>query len=599
VSPINRVILALVVILVGTSSIGWNAIKSFSDLLNKNHWPAAIERDLRNSKNPVTHGLSQRLIPLDTSFKLAIGIEFLPRQKARATEIWMSLHPRPQTEIVGGLWIISLIGLFILIFKPKPRAQIYKDKWATPNDLKSLIATIDASKATHALKLAHVVGEKYVHTLRTKETPNAIFVGQPGCGKSVGLVLNLMYWQDSAVVVDIKAAELWKLTARAKQEQGHRILVLDPSGVGDQFDPFSALGTSDEALATMANVMLNPTQDGESVFGERGQNFLIAAMQTAIHQGAPVLPFLKHATNLGLKGCIKFVLEQAENQTVITNRITRFLGRDWEETDDRILENKFLQSSYETFTARLEPLLYDGVAKMLSGSTFTAQDLRQKPCVLYLRFPQRISAGTTKSFELVMFALTQMLSIPPKSGERRVLMAVDEAGAIAIPKLSESINQLRSAQVPFWLYLQNLGQLETRYGRTQAKEILGACRAKTFWATDDQDTADWISNRAGHTEVEVQQRTAGKNERQQDVPRTYVKRELITSSEVAQLDDQVVIFYEKFSIKVKPVSFLTHFGDRWTPTELKPCAPTKPVTWKPRASNSKPPGYSSPDDTNS
>ena len=169
----------------------------------------------------------------------------------------------------------------VQVAKPKP---LYTAAWATLSQLSSLIVRVTNAfhaPIRHALLLATLEG-KLLGIKPTRARPelgHMLICGPTRSGKSQHLMCNLLNWSGSAVIIDIKGE-------MHRQTSGHRnrftdVVVLDPSGWGQRYDPFADIGSTAEALQTAAEVALQISRDTEPVFAQRGSNAVIAARRAA------------------------------------------------------------------------------------------------------------------------------------------------------------------------------------------------------------------------------------------------------------------------------------------------------------------------------
>jgi type IV secretion system protein VirD4 len=87
-----------------------------------------------------------------------------------------------------------------------------------------------------------------------------------------------------------------------------------------------------------------------------------------------------------------------------------FLGRRPEETTAETFSgDRFLSSTWSTMTARLQPMLSDGILRMTGESDFEAADLVRRPSTLYLIFREGELNYTRKIFQVVMLSLVRGL----------------------------------------------------------------------------------------------------------------------------------------------------------------------------------------------
>lgn len=474
---------------------------------------------------------------------------------------WQNFNSLYLYSIALGLMLITFVSRK---FKPPP---LYTADWATAQNVSDMRLTI--SESFHApircaLLLAvlsrRLIGIK-VSNIRL-EIGHVLICGPTRVGKSQQLICNLINWSGSVVVVDIKG-ELHRLTS------GHRsrfsnVVVLDPSGFGQRYDPFVDIGDSAEALQTAAEVVLQTEQDREPVFAQRGANAVIAARRAAHLLGRPTLPYLYEVTRWGLWHFIKTLRKIDDEQ--VSASLVRFVGRDVRAiTESDIAEDRFLNSSWSTMTSKMTPLLTEGILKMTSGFDFCAKQLLEKPTTLYLRFSEAELDSSKHILRLTVLALiTAILRYKDKNPNKEtipVLLGLDEAGRVHIPRLDDLVSTVAGRGVSALVYIQDLSQFEATYGGAKAKTIRSNCDTQLFYPPKDLETARYISSSCGAQSRKVQ--SFSKEPGMFETKRyTYseAKRELITPDEVRQLGRESVILFvgDKPPIKAKRLTWLKH-----------------------------------------
>ncbi|MFW1993316.1 TraM recognition domain-containing protein, partial [Acinetobacter nosocomialis] len=82
-----------------------------------------------------------------------------------------------------------------------------------------------------------------------------------------------------------------------------------------------------------------------------------------------------------------------------------------------------------------------------------------------------------------------------------VFVALDEIiNCAPIPKFNDTLNTMRSAKMPTFLYLQALEGLNRVYGAGADRLFMGACDFKAVDKIGDPETAKVFSNLIGVTE---------------------------------------------------------------------------------------------------
>ncbi len=200
------------------------------------------------------------------------------------------------------LWILRLQLVL-------PEQSPYIARWATSRDVKPLrLRRGDAGRAL-------VLGLWWPRWRRGQllavqptdhapEPGHVLVCGPTRCGKGLHATTQLLSWEGSAVVSDIKG-ELFELTAGYRQQEfGSRIIVLDPSGMGHHYDPVVDLLDLPNGLQNAADLLMQPAQDKDPAFAQRGANGFQAAALAARRLGIPIWTFIRDAIAKGPEGFI-------------------------------------------------------------------------------------------------------------------------------------------------------------------------------------------------------------------------------------------------------------------------------------------------------
>ena len=375
-----------------------------------------------------------------------------------------------------------------------------------------------------------------------REMGHFLFCGPTRSGKGLNLIANLMAWGGSAVALDVKG-ELYRTTAGIRADlpgTENRILVLDPAGRGDRYDPFTELSYSPEATRRAVDLILETDKARDPVFARRAGSALYAALVAARLEGAPTLAYVREATAEGPRAFVER-LAALENPEV-RRALVDFLGDRPEDMQPEDYRNdRFLASAWGTLTAQLSGVLSDGILKMTGGSDFTAADLVERPTTLYLMFSESDLDYTKRMFEVVMLALITGLirrgDLDPEGGSVPMLLALDEAGRTPIPRLDDMVSTIAGRGMSAMIYIQDLGQLDASYGKDRAQTIRGGCHTQVYYRPQDHATASHVSRVAGQTTVEDRR----KNTKDGGESVGQKARELVTADEVRQMPHENVI----------------------------------------------------------
>jgi hypothetical protein len=216
-------------------------------------------------------------------------------------------------------------------------------------------------------------------TEKRRELGNIIKLATTRCGKSSAELCQIVDWEGSEIIFDIKR-EIYPKVAGYLATKG-RVVNIDLSrGIGDQHDPLQG-HTTQRQLFELAKHLVHDPHDKDTVFSERGAKMLTQLFLAARILGERPLPYVASLINLGIND-IASILDDVSPDLAQTFLGTRYKpGKDYE-------KNEFRVDSWETVSARLYPFMTPDIARCFAGSDFTAADLylADKPVFVFISF---------------------------------------------------------------------------------------------------------------------------------------------------------------------------------------------------------------------
>jgi type IV secretion system protein VirD4 len=383
-----------------------------------------------------------------------------------------------------------------------------------------------------------------------QELGNLLICAPPRSGKTLLAVSQLLTWQHSAIVNDIKG-ELYQQTAGYRSTLGN-VYVIDPvAGVGHRYDPFAGR-ESERQLYALAKHLLFDAADREPIFIQRCEKMLTQMFRAARVENKQagtekyrLLPYVGQLINTrGLKGTAEHL------QRLSPELATKFLAS--ELADANFTDDRFLTSCWGTLDARLWPLLTDDVIRCFDGSDFTAGELMtgKRPSTVYLRLSESELHALSPLVRLLFGSLIDGLvstfdtQQPQGKGCRPVLILADEAGRTAIPMLSDAASTVVGRRIYLWIAVQSLSQLTAAYGRDRGQVLRDTVDQSLYFRPNDAQTAEYLERRLGRrsdyarsqTLREGQEASEGRSE--QGVP-------LLPSQDIAMLADTELLAFHR------------------------------------------------------
>jgi type IV secretion system protein VirD4 len=385
-------------------------------------------------------------------------------------------------------------------------------------------------------------------TLERRELGNILVDAPTRGGKGLLAIAQILTWPHSSVILDIKG-ELYEATAEYLRKQGHKIRVIDPTGVGNQYDPLYGKYTERELYA-VAKYLLYEAGERDPIFIERGikmvtQLFLAAREENrqAGFDNYRLLPYAGQLMDLPINQIA------AHLQAVSPVLATKFLGSAYNPHKDYD-EKKFLMSCWESVTSRLYPILSDELLRCFDGSDFTGADIltSKYPYTLYLRLPEAELLALAPVIRLLFQSLINACTTtydtrPGRTAEEKgcypVLFLIDEAGRAKIPQLYEYATTVVGRQMSLWVAIQSISQLTAIYGQANAETLLDNMDTQIFYR-QTKATAEYLEQELGkkseyshsHSTREGGHDIQGLSE--QAVP-------LLSATEIKQMEDWEVI----------------------------------------------------------
>jgi type IV secretion system protein VirD4 len=375
-------------------------------------------------------------------------------------------------------------------------------------------------------------------TKTRREIGNTLIVGPTRSGKGLLATSQLLSWEHSAIVNDIKG-ELFMQTAGYRSRLGH-VFVIDPTGVGHSYDPLMGKKTEDAFLSAAKHLLYQP-DESDKVFTQRAIGMLARLFTAAKIENASPFPYVRTLIRSSLR-------KSAERLNRVDPHLaTRFLYADYKDAN---FENKFLVSSWETLTAWLEPLLTETIIRSLTHSDFNAEQIMRgdRPVTLYLRWKEQDLLALTPLVRLIWGSLLNELITTyddnQGSGCRPVLMLIDEAGRTAIPALADHATTVVGRGIYLWVAVQSLSQLEAVYGKARAQVLKDNMETHLYYPPNDIVTAKHIAEWLGDTSAYAHSSTLKEGEEtsegltERGVP-------LLTPQEISQLSEEEIICFHR------------------------------------------------------
>jgi hypothetical protein len=413
----------------------------------------------------------------------------------------------------SDFFILSLIAatLFFLVFFSGAQFIDQKnieyerktiEKKQTADGLGTLLNAVELTQEEGTPLISYILNDQLKEptweALRVSNEDRAIIAGVPGSGKTTYLILQLVDWMRSGqsfVATDIKP-EIWAILKYNNifEKFGYKDWVFNPTDINaDHYNLFSEVHDSAE-FNEVLNIIIPDTDSADAkVFNNNARRLLKAVL---IELGAQAsLPNAQRFINsMDDNAELLKTLRQSDNETVsnIANEITRTAKGD----------NLF--ASIMTAVSKAFDFLDDErIRKSISDNAegFYLKDVLMQPKqAVFLQFDQQYKSSTATLFGATVAHIMRILQANQERGA--VFLALDEIiNCAPIPKFTDLLNTIRSANMPTFLYLQSLEGLNRVYGPNADKLFLGSSDYKAVFRIGDISAAEEFIKLIGNTDA--------------------------------------------------------------------------------------------------
>src|SRR5438552_5489260 len=392
----------------------------------------------------------------------------------------LNLDLKWMTFVLLGAFFVALVGVFESISLAYPYYSLNQRlthgsaRWATVSELKAKGLAHQAGKplpygAVRVGRLSSALNPRpcdLILGLKQLLTHTGIF-GPSGSGKSSSFYMNILRdWSQygSALVMDIKG-ELYAHTARY-YDHVYRLDLENPAQ-SDLWNPLPLCLGNGELAHSLASIVVGYEPENMKVndsthYWISGETALMKALCLHLPTIAvnPTLPMIKEYLSLN---DLKKLGEDMRNSDDREARIEwgNFTKVDAEKTQGGVITG---------LNNKLAPLRSPNAMRILKSATpeelardareINLTDLRKPGTAIYIVMNETQASDYHILLELLFGLAAIEMQASTKKGSTPVLMALDEAGNVAPPKLNDKLKIGRFRNTPYLLGFQDVPQIK-------------------------------------------------------------------------------------------------------------------------------------------
>ena len=149
------------------------------------------------------------------------------------------------------------------------------------------------------------------------------------------------------------------------------------------------------------------------------------------------------------------------------------------------------------------------IAAAVSRSDFNLANMKAELMTVYLVLPANKIGPNARFVRAFIGSVIAAITSSTTQPMHRVAFLLDEFGQLGYMKqIEDAVSLMRGYGLAFWVFIQDLSQLNGVYPKWQT---FLANSAKTFYGTDDFDTAKYVSDSLGQATIEYETQNEGRS----------------------------------------------------------------------------------------
>lgn len=395
--------------------------------------------------------------------------------------------------------------------------------------------------------------------------PHALIVAPTGRGKTTGFVIpNLLTWQGSAVVLDVKG-ECYEATSRHRAAQGDQVYRFAPTDWEGQrthrYNPLLRIyGLENPArqqmeLQLLATLFLQNDNDRVQGLLKGGIDLFVAAGLLAFQRCRPTLGEIYRISASGGNKQKEYLARAHE----VDNRAAKLIFTRLASTNNDTL------TSYVSLlmTSGLDQWQNPAIDEATAVSDFDFRTIRKTPFSVYLVVQPLMVKPLAPLIRLFFSDLLSALQDkdPGPDEPWPVMIMLDEFNRLGkMPIVAESIEVLRHYRGHLAVVTQTIPALDEIYGENTRRALQGNAGVKLYLTPSDEKTIEELSKAVGKTTktVVTRSRSIGKNPFEGRSQSTRTEETALLPEDEARrlpLDEIVVVVDAQMPIRAKRVVY--------------------------------------------
>lgn len=392
------------------------------------------------------------------------------------------------------------------------------------------------------------------HKKGTMLNRHSISFGSPGSGKSSAVIIPQIVSvvreaminsenADSLILTDVKG-ELYEKTSGMLREAGYDVKVVnfEDMKLSVCYNPLDYIEEDEDVREIAESLVLNAAQGktGNDNFWFDAQvsmlSFLIHAIRYTLPKEEQHLANVFQLLNME-QDKMKQIAEKFPPYHIVNISYRQAI---------QSLQDKTAANVFISLKTTMGLWVYQRVCEFTYTSDFRFEDISEQPTALFVIIP----AGEMRYRTIISTMFTQMFSVLYREAGRNMgrlkrpcRFLLDEycnLGRFA-PGFESRLATCRSMLIEMHMICQSLGQLQNRYGRERAEEIMGCCDITMLLSCRTKESADYFMGMLDDTTIRTHSQSKTGDKHSESENRT--RRPLMTRSELLNMDRKYMLVF--------------------------------------------------------
>jgi type IV secretion system protein VirD4 len=466
-------------------------------------------------------------------------------------------------KIIGAILApMLLIGFLTWNFRSglynirpyRKKESVHGDaRWATEDDIKNANLRVKKGMLLGQDKKGYLISEGYQHTLLFAPT---------GSGKGVGFVIpNLLFWEDSVVVHDIKL-ENYELTSGWRAKKGQQVFVwspADPDGNTHCYNPIDWVSNKPGQMVDDVQKIASLIMPEKEFWNNEARSLFVGVVLYLIADKSKVKSFGEVVRTMRSDDVVynlAVVLDTMGNEIhpVAYMNIAAFLQKADKERSGVI---STMNSNLELWS---NPLIDTATA----SSDFNVLEFKKKLTTVYVGLTPDNLKRLQPLMQVFYQQATEFLSrkLPSDEEPYGVMFMMDEFPTLGkMEQFMTGIAYFRGYHVRLFLIIQDTQQLKGIYEEHGMNSFLSNSTYRVTFAANNYETANLISQLCGNKTVEQVSQNKPKfldfNPASRSLSVSNTQRALLLPQEVINLprDEQILLIESSPPIKSNKIKY--------------------------------------------